>query len=378
MQRTSTVNGPLRQADWHGVNWRQANKHVRNLRQRIFRASQEGDLKKAHSLQKLMLRSYSNILISVRRVTQLNDGKKMAGVDKVVIKTPIARARLIDELSTFTPWKAKPARRVYIPKASGKLRPLGIPVVKDRCLQAMVKNALEPFWEARFESISYGFRPGRSCHDALAQIYNLARSNGKKRWVVDADIKGAFDNISHDFLLKTVGKVSGRELIKQWLKAGYMEGGVFQATETGTPQGGVISPLLANIALHGMTDALAEYKTLNSGRVITTRDGVKYSKRGENIGQRAVVRYANDFVVFCESKEDAEQSVGILAGWLRDRGLQLSPEKTRIVHLSEGFNFLGFNIRHYKAPRTSSSGWKLLIKPSNESVQKMRNKMRQK
>jgi RNA-directed DNA polymerase len=139
-----------------------------------------------------------------------------------------------------------------------------------------------------------------------------------------------------------------------------------------------LSPLLANIALHGMTNALAEYKTLNSGRVITTRDGVKYSKRGENIGQRAVVRYADDFVVFCESKEDAEQSVGILAGWLRARGLQLSPEKTRIVHLSEGFNFLGFNIRHYKAPRTSGSGWKLLIKPSNESVQKMRNKMRQK
>jgi RNA-directed DNA polymerase len=239
MQRTRTVNGPVRQADWHGVNWRQANKHVRNLRQRIFRASQEGDLKKAHSLQKLMLRSYSNILVSVRRVTQLNDGKNTAGVDKVVIKTPTARARLVDELSTCTPWKAKPVRRVYIPKASGKSRPLGIPVVKDRCLQAMVKNALEPFWEARFESISYGFRPGRGCHDAIAQIYNLARSNGKKRWVIDADIKGAFDNIDHDFLLQTIGAVPGRELIKQWLKAGYMEGEMFQATETGTPQGGV-------------------------------------------------------------------------------------------------------------------------------------------
>jgi RNA-directed DNA polymerase len=140
-----------------------------------------------------MLRSYSNTLLSVRRVTQVNAGRNTAGVDKLVIKTPEARGRLVDHLSTYQPWRAKPVKRVYIPKATGKRRPLGIPTVIDRCLQAKVKNALEPFWEARFEGISYGFRPGRGCHDAIAKIYQLARPNKKKKWVVDADIKGAFD-----------------------------------------------------------------------------------------------------------------------------------------------------------------------------------------
>lgn len=376
MQGVSTANGTERQTDWNGVNWRRVNRLVRNLRQRIFRASQEGDLRKVASLQKLMLRSRSNILASVRRVTQLNDGRKTAGVDNKVALNPKTRGMLVDELSTLTIWKARPARRVYIPKANGKFRPLGIPVVKDRCLQAMVKNALEPFWEARFESISYGFRPGRSCHDAIGKIYLLARPNKLKKWVVDADIKGAFDNIDHDYLLDTIGKVPGRELIKQWLKAGYVDNGVFQEAEAGTPQGGVISPLLANIALHGMEEALSVRKTLKDGRVITTDEGVKYSSQGQNCGKRAVVRYADDFVVFCESKEDAEKSVSILTEWLKGRGLTLSPEKTCIVHLSEGFDFLGFNIRHYKARQTSKSGWKLLIKPSKESVKKIRKKLR--
>ncbi len=247
----------------------------------------------------------------------------------------------------------------------------------DRCLQAMVKNALEPSWEARFEGISYGFRPGRSCHDAIEKICLLALPHRSKKWVLDADIKGAFDNISHDHLQEAIGPVPGRELIRQWLKAGYVEQEMFYETEQGTPQGGVISPLLANIALHGMEEAI----------------GVKYNCRGELIGKRAVVRYADDFVCFCETKEDAEQvqsilvewlrqrglalSVqSILVEWLRQRGLALSPEKTRIVHLTEGFNFLGFNVRHYRAPQTSRTGWKLLIKPSKESVQEIRNTLK--
>jgi len=378
MQSASFVNGPERQTQWNAVNWRRANKTVRNLRGRIFRASKEGDLKRAHSLQKLMLRSHSNTLVSVRRVTQLNAGKNTPGVDKVVVKTPEARGKLVDDLQTFTPWKAKPARRVYIPKANRKLRPLGIPVVKDRALQAMVKNVLEPFWEARFESISYGFRPGRSVHDAIAKIYLAARPNKKKGWVVDADIKGAFDNIDHAFLLDTIGTAPGRELIKQWLKAGYVDAGVFQETEAGTPQGGVVSPLLANIALHGMEDALVVRKTHSNGRTIITSEGVKYNCRGENIGKRVVVRYADDFVVFCETKEDAMHVVAVLTDWLRARGLELSPDKTRIVHLSEGFDFLGFNVRHYRHRLTARSGWKLLIKPSKTSVQKIRAKLRDK
>src|SRR6266699_846636 len=156
-----------------------------------------------------------------------------------------------------------------------------------------------------------------------------------------------FDHISHDYLLKTIGPVPGKELIKQWLKAGYVEHGTFHATEQGTPQGGVASPLLANIALHGMEEAL----------------GVTYDYRGQLIGKRAVVRYADDFVCFCETREDAEQVQKILVEWLKERGLTLSEDKTRIVHLTEGFDFLGFNIRHYPAPQTSRTGWKLLIKP---------------
>src|SRR5215813_8692739 len=229
MRETLSANGTETQTDWNAINWRKANRTVRNLRQRIFRATQEGNQKKVRSLQKLMLRSYSNRLVSVRRVAQINAGKDTPGIDKLVIKTPAARGKMVDHLAHYSLWKAKPARRVYIPKASGKKRPLGIPVVVDRCLQSLVKNALEPTWEARFEGSSYGFRPGRDCHDAIEKIYGLARPNKMKKWVLDADIKGAFDNISHDHLLRAIGPVPGRELLKQWLKAGYVEEEVFHA-----------------------------------------------------------------------------------------------------------------------------------------------------
>ncbi len=354
------ANGTEMQTDWNTIDWKKTNRTVRNLRQRIFRATQEGNLKKVRSLQKLMLKSYSNRLVSVRRVAQINAGKNTPGVDKLVMKTPAARGRMVDALAHYTLWQAKPARRVYIPKANNKLRPLGIPVIMDRCLQAMIKNALEPSWEARFEGTSYGFRPGRSCHDAIEKIYRLARPNLTKKWVLDADIRGAFDHIAHDYLLKTIGPVPGKELIKQWLKAGYVEHGTFHATEQGTPQGGVVSPLLANIALHGMEEAI----------------GVKYDYQGKLIGKRAVVRYADDFVCFCETREDAERVQQILVEWLAERGLTLSEEKTRIVHLTKGFDFLGFNVRHYPTPQTSRTGWKLLIKPSKESVQDVQKKLK--
>ncbi len=359
MQAATAVTGPERPTDWNAVNWRQANRHVRNLRQRIFRATQAADWKAVRSLQRLMLRSYANTLLSVRRVTQVNHGKRTAGVDKVVVKTPAARGKLVDILMAYQPWKAKPARRVCIPKANGTLRPLGIPTVIDRCLQARVKNALEPAWEARFAGSSYGFRPGRSTHDAMARIYNTASTRSRKQWVVDADIAGAFDTIDHAHLLATIGDVPGRELIRQWLKAGYVDKGVFHDTEAGTPQGGVISPLLANIALHGMEDAL----------------GLTFNRQGHTIGNRAVVRYADDFVVFCASRRDAEAVVETLKGWLAVRGLTLSEEKTRIVHLTDGFDFLGWHVRHYPV-RTTRTGYKLLITPSNASVRKIKATLR--
>ena len=360
MQTTRNVNVTKRTTNWQGVNWRKANRVVRNLRRRIFKAAQSGNHRLVRSLQKLMMRSYSNILISVRKVTQINHGQNTPGIDKLLVKTPEARELLVESLSKFIPWKPLPAKRMYIPKSNGKKRPLGIQTIIDRCLQAIVKNALEPYWESQFELSSYGFRPGRSAHDAISKIYMIARPNKKKKWVVDADIKGCFDNISHDFLMKIIGNFPARKLIDQWLKAGYIEEGKFYRTHTGTPQGAIISPVLANIALHGMESAL----------------GVKYNQRNEIVSNRAVVRYADDFAIFCETKEDAEQAQNEINKWLTSRGLELSEEKTRIVHLSEGFDFLGFHIKHYQVNNTKT-GWKLLIKPSKESILSIRKKLRE-
>lgn len=341
MRASGNANRPERPTDWNTVNWRKVQRLVRNLRQRIFRATQTGDWRKVRSLQKLMLRSRANTLLSVRQVTQVNAGKYTPGVDKLVVKTPTARGQLVDQLTTYQPWRAKPVRRVYIPKANGNNRPLGIPTILDRCLQTRAKNALEPCWEALFEGSSYGFRPGRGCHDALAKIYQLAVPNRRKKWVVDADIKGAFDNINHDFLLEAVGNYPGKALLKQWLKAGVMEGRIFQHTPQGTPQGGCISPLLLNIALHGMEDAL----------------GLKTNCRGHIIGHRAVVRYADDFLVFCESQEDAQVvREQILPEWLAERGLSLSVEKPALSTSRQGSIFSAAPFGNTRLPRHGRRG----------------------
>ena len=360
------ANVTARPTDWRSIDWGKANRTVESLRRRIFRATREGDLKKVRSLQKLMLRSHSNRLVSVRRVTQINQGKNTPGVDKVVVKTPAARGKLVDKLADYTPWKPKPARRVYIPKASNpaRLRGLGIPVIFDRALQNVAKNALEPFWEAKFEGTSYGFRPGRGCHDAIEKIF-LNISKGRKQWILDADLKGAFDAISHKHLLDSIGNFPARELIKQWLKAGYMEEREFHATESGTPQGGVVSPVLLNVALHGMEEALTD-----------RRYSTKFRRMVAGPAGRAFIRYADDFVVLCESKEDAEKCRDILTTWLAPRGLQLSEEKTKIVHATQGFDFLGFNVRRYRTPKSTRSGFKTIIKPSKASVIKLRRRLK--
>jgi RNA-directed DNA polymerase len=332
---------------------------VRNLRKRLFRASRDNDLKKVRSLQRLMLRSRANIFESVRRVTQVNRGKDTPGVDAILVTTPEERAALCERLRQLDLHQVHPVRRVYIPKRQGT-RPLGIPTIVDRCVQAMVKNALEPFWEARFEGSSYGFRPGRGCHDAIESLFRLARPNTTRPWVVDADIEGAFNSIGHTTLVQGIGHFPARELIKQWLKAGYLEDEILHPTDTGVPQGGVISPLLLNVALHGMKHAL----------------GISCTPKGVRRGRYAFVRYADDLAVVCPTQQEAIEAQDSLATWLGTRGLRLSEAKTHIRHLSEGFDFLGFNIRHCPAPQSSRSGFKLLIKPSRGSTQQIRQKLK--
>jgi RNA-directed DNA polymerase len=247
LDATMVVNGPEDGCcGWDAVGWRTAEETVRRLRQRIFTASQAGDLKRVRNLQKLMLRSRANALVSVRRVTEVNAGRKTAGIDGEVALTPQARTDLADWVQRSSkPWAARPVKRVYIPKrgSSGKRRPLGIPVIADRALQALAANALEPEWEARFEPRSYGFRPGRGCHDAIEAIYQVSKGTSpKRRWVLDADLAAAFDRIDHTLLLSQLGSFPARELIAGWLRAGVVEDGRFTPTGEGTPQGGVITP----------------------------------------------------------------------------------------------------------------------------------------
>jgi RNA-directed DNA polymerase len=358
-----TANGPKDVLPaWDAIDWRTCEDEVRRLRQRIFKAAQEQDWPRVRNLQKLMLRSRSNTLMSVRQVTQRNTGRMTAGIDGEVALTSRARgevaARVHRSVST---WKPVAVRRVYIPKASNpaKSRPLGIPVILDRCHQARVRNALEPEWEARFEPRSYGFRPGRGCHDAIEAIYAVCKGPRSRRvWILDADLAAAFDKIDHSRLLQALGSFPARDMIEGWLKAGVFEAGKgFAPTGEGTPQGGVISPCLLNVALHGLEGAA----------------GVRYRSTGTHAGETeqdspVLIRYADDFTVLCHSQEQARQVKAQLTEWLAPRGLSFNEDKTKIMHLTEGFDFLGVNVRRYP-------GGKLLIKPSKAAIRRIRERL---
>lgn len=371
VETEATVAAPIE--DWSAVNWRKLEQHVFRQQRRIYRAEQRGNIKAVHSLQCLLLKSWSARMLAVRRVTQENHGKITAGVDGVRSVRPKDRFGMVTRLTETRTIRPKPVRRVIIPQ-SGKPegRPLGIPTMLDRAHQALVKMALEPQWEARFEPNSYGFRPGRSCWDAIGAIYSNIHTQDK--YVLDADIHGCFDHISHPALLRKLNSpLVIHHAIKGWLKAGIMVGLDHRPTTEGTPQGGVISPLLMNVALHGLEQVV--YDSYDAPR--------RKSERYTPIKAR-LVRYADDFVVLCTHREGIEAATGAIETFLAGMGLHLHEDKTRITHTSQpvdgqvGFDFLGFTIRQWPAGKTRTArrtngeplGFTTQITVSKESVKR--------
>lgn len=371
----------LNESNWRDINWASSDKNVRKWQDKIYSASKVGEVKEVRRFQHAILGLMDSKLIAVRQITQDNKGRKTPGVDKVGFIPPDERIELARSLRIYTP--GSPLRRIWIPKpGTNEKRPLSIPTIKDRCLQALFKMALEPEWEAKFENDSY-FRKGRSCHDAIAAVRGHLLKEGDK-YILDADISKCFDRIDHEYLLKKLGfKGMYRKQIKSWLKCGVIDQNVFGNTEEGTPQGGVISPLLANIALDGMERFCRDL--ISKTPSYTSRGtAIKSTRRGTSLG---IIRYADDFVFIHPQLDTILFLEKELEKFLSPIGLQLSERKTQITHYlnfpqnsqgphstfsnKPGFNFLGFNFRQYptihrtmKDTSGKKLGFRLLILPT--------------
>jgi len=331
-------------AEWHTIDWHAAHKNVRRLQARIVQAAKEGKWGKGKALQHLLTHSFSGKALAVRRVTE-NQGRKTPGVDKELWTMPSQKMRAIHRLRQRG-YHPKPLRRVYIAKSNGKLRPLGIPCMLCRAMQALYLLARDPIAEVMGDPNSYGFRSARSPADAIEQCFtDLSRKNSAQ-WILEGDIKSCFDKISHEWLLAHIPME--KTILRKWLKAGFIDKDVLHATEEGTPQGGICSPVLANLTLDGLERKL--------------REKFPKSPRGSSKEKVNFVRFADDFIITGKSKEMLEQEVKpLVEQFMRERGLELSREKTLITQIEDGFDFLGQHLRKYNG--------KLLITPSRKSVQ---------
>ena len=335
---------------WHDIPWQDAHQVVGRLQARIAKAAKAGEWRNVKRLQRLLTRSVSAKALAVKRVTE-NQGRKTPGIDRQTWSTPDDKWQAVGTLH-HKGYKPKPMRRVYIPKANGDRRPLGIPTMRDRAMQALHLLALDPTAETTGDTHSYGFRRGRSTADAIEQVRNALGRRHSPKWVLEGDIKGCFDNISHEWLLAHVPMDKG--VLRKWLKAGYFEGNSLFPTESGTPQGGIISPVLANLALDGLQSKLA-------GLFRTVRDA-----RAAKVN---FVRYADDFIITSSSRELLEEKIKTLVQeFMRERGLELSEKKTLITHVDDGFDFLGWTARW--------QGGMLLTKPARKNVKNFLEKIR--
>jgi RNA-directed DNA polymerase len=334
-------------SDWEAIDWKNVGREVKRLQDRIAKAVREDNWRKVKALQWLLTRSFHAKLLVVKRVAS-NKGKRTPGVDGKRWNTPRQKWEAAQDLQRRG-YKPQPLWRIYIPKKNGKKRALSIPVMKDRAMQALYKLALDPIAETMADPNSYGFRVYRSCADAIQQCFISLAKSYSATWILEGDIKACFDGISHEWLLANVPMDQG--VLRKWLKAGYVEGRKLYPTEAGTPQGGIISPVLANLALDGMEAAIRKAVPLRIGRT--------------NIRTKInVIRYADDFIITAHSKELlVEKVLPALRSFLKERGLELSEEKTRITRIDDGFDFLSQNIRKYSG--------KLLIRPVRESVRSL-------
>jgi RNA-directed DNA polymerase len=334
---------------WKTIDWKKAESEVNRLQVRIAKATQEKKWNTVKRLQYLLTHSYYAKTLAVRKVTT-NKGKNTSGVDKELWSTPASKMRGVLSL-TDKNYKAKPLRRVFIEKKGKKAkRPLGIPCMYDRAMQALYALALDPVSEVTADTKSFGFRKGRSCHDACEYIFTALSRKMCAEWVLEGDIKGCFDNISHEWLVENIPM--DKSVLKQFLKAGFVFENELFPTDDGTPQGGVISPILANMALDGMQEMLANHFDLSAKGQISA---FVHNKSKVNL-----VRYADDFIVTAATKEIAEEAKILIQNFLKTRGLELSEEKTIITHINDGFDMLGWTFRKWNG--------KLIVKPSKKSI----------